>query len=284
MEWAELKQIRGIGDAMSERLGRDYEIKTIAQLARLSDVEADEVQRRLQAAGRRLPNGEVARWRDQALQLLNERREVAGEPLATFVVEVWRPAAGSDSQPRFVVHHIESDETLETSEPKPTAVDVFRWMEDRVSSPAAPDEAESPAAAQPAEPEEPRGRLRITGLEVRQAGSQVVNGPTRRLPVTDAVALDAGSAFVFVGHVSLTDAAEPVTCRMRFRLWRIDSNEEVAFTWSGEIAGAPGTRTASIPSAPVTISAGAYRGMVTAAGNRQAAGQAFREVPLLVVS
>jgi NAD(P)-dependent dehydrogenase (short-subunit alcohol dehydrogenase family) len=92
MQQAELRQIRGIGAAMCERLGRDHGIEAIADLARLSDTEVDELQRALQAGRSHVRNGDVARWRDHARQLVSEGETVADEPLATFVVEVWKPA------------------------------------------------------------------------------------------------------------------------------------------------------------------------------------------------
>jgi hypothetical protein len=286
MRQGELKQIRGIGDVMCVRLSQDHGIETIAQLAALSDTEAADLQRALQAAGRGLPGGEVARWRDQARQLAGESPAPADEPLATFVVEAWPPVGGPGGKggqgepPRYVVHHIESDQTLETSAPTPAAADVFRWIRDRVNVPAAPPAEPPPAPEAPAK----RGRLRITGLEVHRAGSQVIDGPPVQLLLTDGVALDAGSALVFVGHVSLAGAEEPVTCTMRCRLQRIESDENVTFTWSGEIWPGAGMRAATIPSTPVTVPAGVYRGMFFAEDKRLASRRALREVPLLVVS
>ena len=279
MPRAELKQIHGISDATSGRLGRDHGIETVAQLAALSDTEAADLQRALQAAGRRLPGGEVVRWRDQARQLTGESPAPADEPLATFVVEAWPPAGGAGGHhdgsdgddgggrsklPRYVVHHIESDQTLETSAPTPATADVFRWMQDRVTVPAAPPAEAPPAPEAPTRGAPParRGRLRITGLDVREAGS----------------------ALVFVGHVSLVGVEEPVTCTMRCQLQRIDSEENVTFTWSGEIRPGAGMEAAAISSTPVTIPAGVYRGIVFAADKRLASRRAFCEVPLLVIS
>jgi nucleotidyltransferase/DNA polymerase involved in DNA repair len=113
MRHGELKQIRGIGDAMCVRLSQDHGIETIAQLAALSDTEAADLQHALQVTGRRLPGGEVTRWRDQARRLAGESPAPADEPLATFVVEAWPPAAGAGGpggggeQPRYVGDHIE---------------------------------------------------------------------------------------------------------------------------------------------------------------------------------
>ncbi len=105
-----------------------------------------------------------------------------------------------------------------------------------------------------------------------------------QLLLTDGVALDAGSALVFVGHVSLAGAEEPVTCTMRCRLQRIESDENVTFTWSGEIGPGAGMQAATIPSTSVTVPAGVYRGMFFAEDKQLASRRAFCEVPLLTVS
>lgn len=286
MRRGELKQIGGIGDITYVRLSQDHGIETIAQLAALSDTEAADLQRALRAAGLRLPGGEVARWRDQARQLAGESPVPADEPLATFVIEAWPPAGGPGDRsepPRYVVHHIESDQTLETSAPTSATADVFRWMRDRVSVPAPPPPEPLPAPKGPAA-QAKRGRLRITGLEIRKAGSQVIDGPPPQLLFTDGVTLDAGSALVFVGHVSLAGAEEPVTCTMRCRLQRIESDASVTFTWSGEIRPGADMQAATISSTPITIPAGVYRGMFFAEDKRLASRQAFCEVPLLAVS
>lgn len=298
MQRGELKQVRGIGDAMSARLSQEHGIDTVAQLAALSDTEAADLQGALQASGRRLAGGEVARWRDQARRiaggLAGESPAAADEPLATFVVEAWQSVGGPGGPgrqsgpggrggrgepPRYVVHHIESDQTLETSAPTPAAADVFRWMQDRVTVPAGPARGARGARGAPG-----RGRLRITGLEVRPAGSQVTSGSTARWPLAGGVALDAGSALVFTGQVSLLGAAEPVTCELRCQLQRIESDENVTFTWSGEIGPGAGVQVSTISSTPVTIPAGAYRGMCYAEDARRDSRRAFCEVPLLVVS
>ena len=131
MRRGELKQIGGIGGVTCVRLSQDHGIETIAQLAALSDTEAADLQRALRAAGLRLPGSEVARWRDQARQLAGESPVPADEPLATFVIEAWPPAGGPGDRggqsepPRYVVHHIESDQTLETSAPTSATADVF---------------------------------------------------------------------------------------------------------------------------------------------------------------
>lgn len=289
MRRGELEQIRGIGDLTCVRLSQDHGIETIAQLAALSDTEAADLQRALQISGRRLPGGEVARWRDQARQLTGESPASADEPLATFVVEAWPPAGGPGDRggqgepPRYVVHHIESDQTLETSALTPATEDVFRWIRDRVNVPAAQPPEPSPAPKGPAA-QAKRGRLRITGLEIRKAGSQVIDGPPPQLLLTDGVTLDAGSALVFVGHVSLAGAEEPVTCTMHCQLQRIESDESVTFTWSGEIRPGADMHAATISSTPVTIPAGVYRGMFFAEDKRLASRRAFCAVPLLAVS
>jgi hypothetical protein len=264
MPQAELKQIRGIGDAICELLGRDHGIATIADLARLSDAEVDELQRALRASRRNVRNGDVAAWRDQARQLTGEMQAAADEPLATFVVEAWRPVSEPGDQPRFIVHHVEADETLETSAPRPTIDDVVRWMQERMTVPVAPPSAEPPAEhQQPARPAR-LGDLRITRL--------------------DPVAVEGGGALVFVAHVSLEGAAEPATCHLRCRLQRIESDQELTFSWRGEIMAAPGPRSAAISSAPISVPAGIYRGICLASDRRPGGGRAFRELPLLVVS
>ena len=298
MQHAELKQIRGIGDTMCELLGRDHGIETIAELAHLSDTEVEEVERALRASRRNVRIGDVARWRTQARQLANEKQDVPGEPLATFVVEAWRQVTEPADGPHFVVHHIEADETLETSEPNRTIDDVVRWMQERVAVPAVltgtklPAEGEAVASSSTPDPltspspgpPPRRGGLRITGLEVDHAGDRVVNGRrATSLLVDEPVAIEEGSALVFVGHVSLDGAERPVTCQMRCRLRRIESDQELAFGWSGEITAAPSMQSATISSAPVSIPAGIYRGIFAASDRRHSVRGAFRELPLIVV-
>jgi ribosomal protein S13 len=298
MQHAELKQIRGIGDTMCELLGRDHGIETIAELAHLSDTEVEEVERALRASRRNVRIGDVARWRTQARQLANEKQDVPGEPLATFVVEAWRPVTEPADGPHFVVHHIEADETLETSEPNRTIDDVVRWMQERVAVPAVltgtklPAEGEAVASSSTLDPltspspgpPPRRGGLRITGLEVDHAGDRVVNGRrATSLLVDEPVAIEEGSALVFVGHVSLDGAERPVTCQMRCRLRRIESDQELAFGWSGEITAAPSMQSATISSAPVSIPAGIYRGIFAASDRHHSVRGAFRELPLIVV-
>ena len=156
-------------------------------------------------------------------------------------------------------------------------------MRDRVNVPAALPPEPPPAAQGPAA-QAKRGRLRITGLEIGKAGSQVIDGPPPQSLLTDGVTLEAGSALVFVGHVSLAGAEEPVTCTMRCRLQRIESDEIVTFTWSGEISPGADMRAATISSTPVTIPAGVYRGIFFAADKRPDSRRAFCKVPLLAVS
>lgn len=296
MQQAGLRQIRGIGAAMCERLSRDHGIETIADLARLNDTEVDELQRALQAGRSNVRNGEVARWRDHARQLMGEGEAVADEPLATFVVEAWKPAGEPGSQPHFVVHHVEADETLETSAPQSAIDDVVRWMQERVTMAAAPAGTKAPVERQevarssapeqlPPSPRRPprRGRLRITGLEVCQE-DHVINGAATPLLADTPVVIQARGALVFVGHVSLEGAEDPVTCRMRCRLHRIDSEQEITFTWPGETMVGPGMRTATMSSTPVSIPAGVYRGEFFAEDPHQGARRAFRELPLLVVN
>jgi ribosomal protein S13 len=304
---AELKQIRGIGDAMCERLGRDHGIETLAHLARLSDTEADELQQALRASGAHVRNGDVARWREQARQLLSDREAAADEPLATFVVEARKPVGEPDDKLHFVIHHIEADQTLETSAPKQTIDAVVRWMQERVSTAAASSATEAPVergetgapagregAPHPSEPEQPmpsaperlarRCRLHITGLEIRHAGSSAINGVATSLLTGDPVSIEASGEVVFVGHVSVERAEDAVSCRMRCRLRRIDSGQDVSFTWGGEMTVTPGPHSASISSPPVSIPAGAYRGTLFAEDPNLGARRAFCDIPLLVVS
>jgi len=293
MQQAELKQIRGIGDAICELLKRDHGINTLADLARLTDTEVDDLQRTLRAGRRGVPSGDVARWRDQARQLMRETPATAKEPLATFVVEAWGSVSEPGDQPHFIVHHIEDDETLETSAPGPTIDDAVRWMQQRVPVPAAPPGQELPAgtrqaaglspAHQGSPPPPGRGGLRITGLEVRRAASSGGNQWSTQLLADDPVAVEGEGALVFVGHVSLEGAEEPVTCDMRCRLRHIESGHELTFSWSGEVMATTGTHSV-LSSAPFAIPAGIYRAIFSAADRRHGAGRSFRELPLLVIS
>jgi hypothetical protein len=297
MQQAELTQIRGIGDMTCERLGRDHGVETIAELARLSDTEVDELQEALRASSSHVKNGDVARWREQARQLVREREAVPDEPLATFVVEALQPVDEPGDQPRFVAHHVEGGQTLDTSEPKPTIDDAVLWMRERVPMPPAPTPKTPPAGrpglVQPrasdhavALRERPtrRGRLRITALEVHKAGQRGIDRAARSLLAEAPVAIEDGSALVFVGHVSLEGEEGPVTCQMRCRLHRIESDQEVTFTWGGEMMAAPDMQGTAISSTPVSIRSGAYRGIVFAEDRGQAARRAFCELPILVVS
>lgn len=295
MQQPELKRIRGIGDTMAEGLDRDHGIETAAS-ARLNDTEVDELQQALQAARSQVLKGEVARCcRHQARQVVNEEEAVADEPLATFVVEAWRPE--SDDQPHFVVHHVEAGETLATSVPRPTIDDAMRWMQERVTMPAgqlgtqlsAEPQEVAPVSApeQPTPPSSPRGarrgRLQITGLEVRLAEHHINNGAAIPLLASTPVAIEAGSALVFAADVSLEGADHPVICQMRCRLHRIESPEEVAFTWSSETNVAPGMPSMTTSSSPVPIPAGAYRGELFAEDRRHGVSRAFRQLPLLII-
>jgi hypothetical protein len=292
---AELKQIRGIGDTTWERLGREHGIETIAELARLSDTEVDELQEALRASSSHVKNGDVARWREHAQQLVREREAVQDEPLATFVVEALQPIDEPGDQPRFVAHHVEGGQTLDTSELKPTIDDAVLWMRERVPMPPAPTPKTPPAerpelvhprasdhAVAPRERPSRRGRLRITALEVHKAGQRAIDRAPRSLLAEAPVAIEDGSALVFVGHVSL-EGEGPVTCQMRCRLHRIESDQEVTFTWGGEMMAAPGMQGTAISSTPVSIRSGAYQGIVFAEDRGQAARRAFCQLPILVV-
>ena len=72
------------------------------------------------------------------------------------------------------------------------------------------------------------------------------------------VAIEDGSAVIFVGHVSLDGAEGQLTCQMLCRLQRIESGQEVTFTWGGEVMATPNTNGAAIPITPVSIPSGAY--------------------------
>jgi hypothetical protein len=294
MQHAELKQIRGIGDAICEQLAQDHGIETIADLARLSDAEVDELEPVLRASRRNVRIGDVARWRDQARQLASGKEAVMDEPLATFVVEARRPVSEQGDQPRFVVHHVEADETLETSAPKPTIDDVIRWMQERVPMPAVlpgtklPTDRERVASSSTPgqltspspQPTARRGGLRITGLEIQR----VVNDWATSLLVDEPVAIEGGSALVFVGHMSLEGAEGPVTCQMRCQLRRIESDQELSIAWSGEMVTTRGMLSAAIASAPVSTPTGIYRGIFLASDSRHGARGAFCDLPLIVVS
>lgn len=298
MQLAELKQIRGIGDTTCERLGRDHGIETIADLARLSDTEVDELQEALRASSSRVRNGDVARWRDQARQLLGKREAVPDEPLATFVVEARKPVGEPANQLHFVIHHIEADQTLETSGPKANVEDAVHWMQERVTAGLAPPPREAPVersevvhsgsspgpAVAPGGPTRRRGRLRITAMEIHKAGHQGINTPVTALLADAPVAVEDGSALVFVGYVSLEGTEGPVTCQMHCRLHRIESGQEVTFTWGGQMTAAPGTQSATISSTPVSMPSGAYRGIVFAEDRGQATRRAFCELPILVIN
>jgi hypothetical protein len=292
---AELKQIRGIGDTTAERLRRDHGVETIAGLARLSDTEVGKVQDALRASSSHVKNGDVARWREQARQLVRDQEAVPDEPLATFVVEALKPA-GDGGHAHFVVHHVEGGQTLETSEPTPTIDDAVRWMQERVIMPPAPLPGKPPSGhPEVVHPSAPghaaarrdhlsrRGRLRITALQVHRARNHPINGAVMSLLAGAPVVIEDGSALVFVGHVSLEGAEGQPTCQMRCRLQRIDSGQEVTFAWGGEMVAAPGMQSATISSTPVSIPSGAYRGLVFAEDLGQDARRAFCELSLLVV-
>jgi len=86
-----------------------------------------------------------------------------------------------------------------------------------------------PAAA-PGERPSRRGRLRITTLEVNGAGDYAINGAVTSLLAPAPVAIEHGSALIFVGHVSLDGAEGQLTCQMHSWLQRIESGQEVTLT------------------------------------------------------
>jgi hypothetical protein len=98
------------------------------------------------------------------------------------------------------------------------------------------------------------------------------------------VAIEAGGALVFIGHVGLQGAEHPVTCQMRCRLHRTESQEEVAFTWSSEAMVTPGMPSMTISSSPVSVPTGVYRGQIFAEDLRHGVSRAFRELPLFIVN
>lgn len=194
-----------------------------------------------------------------------------------------------------MLHHVERDQTLETSEPKPAIEDAIRWMQERVTMPAAPPRREPPAehpgvvhtsgsgpgrgARGAAVPARQAAGHRPGGPESRRSG---INGVTLLLAEAPVV-VEGGRALVFVGQVSLEGTEGPLTCQMRCRLHRIGSGQEVTFTWAGEMMPVPGMPSGTISSTTVLIPSGAYRGIFFAEGLGRAARRAFCELPLLVV-
>jgi len=297
MQQPELEPIRGIGDTRADRPAPDHGIETAAASARPSDTEVDELRQSPQSARSQVREGEVARCRHQARRVVSEEEAVADEPLATFVVEARRPGSESDDQPHFVVHHVEAGETLATSVPRPTIDDAMRWMQERVTMPAGQLATQPPAERQevapvsaPEQPTPPvsprgarRGRLQITGLEVRLAEHHLINGAAVPLLASTPVAIEAGGALVFAADVRLEGADHPVTCEMRCRLHRIESQDEIEFTWSSDTNVTPGMPSTTTSSSPVPIPAGAYRGEFFAEDRGNGVSRAFRQLPLLIV-
>ena len=61
-------------------------------------------------------------------------------------------------------------------------------------------------------------RLRITALEVNGAGDYATTGAVTSLLAQAPVAIEDGSALIFVGHVSQDGAEGQLTCQMHCRL------------------------------------------------------------------
>ncbi|HEX2784685.1 MAG TPA: hypothetical protein VHN36_13960 [Ilumatobacteraceae bacterium] len=290
----ELEQIHGIGEAMRERLRRDHEIHRLADLARLTDTAVDELQQALRAA--RAGRVDVSRWRDEARRLVSEPEANGESPLATFVVEARRGSSGTGGEPSFVVHHVEADETSETSNPLPTVEVVAAWMRDRVAEVSSPREgatggepadlSERMTEDAPPWPRRPvrRGRLRISGLEVHRADDRDLNGTTRSLLADAPVTLDGAHPVVLVGNVSLVGAVDWATCRMRCRLHDLDSEHVIEYAWGGDSMLAPGGPDTEMASAPVSIPLGAYRGELFAEDRSQSVRRGFCELPLITVN
>jgi len=291
----ELEQIRGIGEAMRERLRRDHGVHRLSDLARLTDTAVDELQQALRAA--RAGRVDVSRWRDEARRLVSEPEASSESPLATFVVEARRGNSGTDGEPSFVVHHLEADETLETSNPLPTVEVAAAWMRHRVAGVSSPREVA--AGGEPAElservtenepppwPQPPvrRGRLRISGLEVHRADDRDLNGTTRSLLAGAPVALDGAHPVILVGHVSLVGAVDRATCRMRCRLHDLESEHVIEFAWGGDSMLAPGGPGTEMASPPVSIPVGAYRGELFAEDRSQSVRRGFCELPVITVN
>ena len=261
-------------------------------MTRLTDAQVDELEQALRADRGGVQNGDVARWREHARQSLSEGEAAADEPLATFVVEAREPADGPGGEPRFAVHHIEADED---SAPLPAVNEVAQWIRERVNMPSASPrtktaagpvahaiEAGPLASSSPQRPAR-RGRLRITGLEIRRADGRAINGMAESLAGDAPVLIEAGCPLVFVGLVVLEGATDPVACRMRCRLRPTEPGEVFEFTWPGKTIPS-GVHSAQMSSAPVSIPAGIYRGELFAEDQRRSIRRAFRELPLLVVN
>ncbi|MEP6665294.1 MAG: hypothetical protein ABJA81_02495 [Nocardioidaceae bacterium] len=292
----ELEQIHGIGEAMRERLRRDHGLQRLSDLARLTDTAVDELQQALRAA--RAGRVDVSRWRDEARRLVIEPEANGESPLATFVVEARRDSSGTGDEPSFVVHHLEADETLETSNPLPTVEVAAAWMRQRVAGVSAP--RDMAADGEPADlsvrvieteppppwPQQPvrRGRLRISGLDVHRADDHDLNGTTRSLLAGAPVTLDGAYPVVLVGNVSLVGAVDWATCRMRCRLHDLESEHVIEFAWGGDSMLAPGGPGTEMTSPPVSIPVGAYRGELFAEDRGQSVRRGFCELPVITVN
>jgi hypothetical protein len=272
----------------------EHWIETVADVARLTDAQVDELEQVLRADCGGGLNGDVARWREHARQLLTEETAAADEPLATFVVEARKPADGPGGEPRFAVHHIEADEN---SAPLPAVDEVAQWIRERVTMPFASPATKTAAGAAevarasetvplaPSPPQHParRGRLRITGLEIRRADGRAVNGTAESLSGDAPVLIEAGCPLVFVTRVGMEGATDPVACHVRCRLQPTEPGEVFEFTWSGKVIPS-GVHSAEMSSAPVSVPVGVYRGVLFAEDQRRSIRRAFRELPLLVVN
>lgn len=164
----DLEQIHGIARATRERLEGDHGIRTVADLAALSDAALDELQRSMRAA--RIRRADVRRWRDEAREILSastdgdpvdaaagtdlvgipdipvatapvadkparvpgdEDTDALSPPRATFIVETRAPdpARAAGTATTFEVQHHETDEW---SGPLDTVDEVASWIRARV--------------------------------------------------------------------------------------------------------------------------------------------------------
>jgi hypothetical protein len=289
MSSEQLEQIRGIAKGIRERLDRDHAIHSLADLACLDDAAVEELQQTLRAS--RVGRADVGRWRDEARRLTTAQAASADTPRATFVVEARLHPDGTSDQPTFVVHHIEADETLETSGPLPTVDVVAGWMHDRVSragTRSEPAQAEKPADERPPAPQNEappqpvqRGRLRITDLKVRHAGDGDVHGRAMSLLADVPVIIDGRLPVVLVARVRLEGAAESTTCRMRCRLDHVGSKQAFTFAWGDDMTLTPDNPERETASRPLPIPVGTYRGIVFAEGRSCSARRGFLELPVI---
>ena len=132
LEFADRIGKPGPGPEQATKGRHKYWIETVADVARLTDVQVDELQQAVRADRGGVRNGDVARWREHARQLLTEGEPATDQPLATFVVEARESADGTSGEPRFAVHHIEADED---SAPLPAVDEVAQWIRERVTMP-----------------------------------------------------------------------------------------------------------------------------------------------------